>query len=387
MAYFRYRWLAPAAVSAVWILLSVKQLARFLRPTANAAVCALVAALIFASYILFQRLSIRWRPRWTAVALAAGWAFAAVAYAALYPLSVRHVLGPGSDRENALQVACHAWLSGEFPYSHYTVMHNPITPMPGALLFAMPFYAMGRIGLQNLFWLAIFTWWIGRYFQRTWMGVWFLFTLVYFDPCVMQDVVTGGDFFTCLLYVVVLFSFAVHAATSSDARVGRWVWPIILGVGLSSRPIYSLLYPSLFAVVLHRAGLVAALRTVALTVASMAAVTLPIYLWDPLHFTPFIVGSNAYALVPAQLHPAALTFAAGLAVSSLGLIGNTDLRRALGLGGCALVLVTLPFFIVDRLLQPELFPLINLIYLSPGLLLVTLWLLRSERFGASVSAT
>jgi hypothetical protein len=30
---------------------------------------------------------------------------------------------------------------------------------------------------------------------------------------------------------------------------------------------------------------------------------------------------------------------------------------------------------VDRIMRPELFPLINLIYLSPGLLLLAVWLM------------
>jgi hypothetical protein len=100
-----------------------------------------------------------------------------------------------------------------------------------------------------------------------------------------------------------------------------------------------------------------------------------VYFRDPAHFMPFRAGSNAYSLLPVWLHPAVFTFAAGLLIASTGFFVRLNLRRALLILGCALTLVTLPFFVVDRIVNPDLFPLINLIYLSPGLLLIAIWLL------------
>jgi hypothetical protein len=104
-------------------------------------------------------------------------------------------------------------------------------------------------------------------------------------------------------------------------------------------------------------------------------VILPVYFRDPTHFMPFNAGSNAYSLLPAWLHPAILTFAFGFLTASMSFFVHLNLRRVLLILGCALTLVTLPFFIVDRIVNPDLFPLMNLIYLSPGLLLIGIWLL------------
>jgi hypothetical protein len=65
----------------------------------------------------------------------------------------------------------------------------------------------------------------------------------------------------------------------------------------------------------------------------------------------------------------------GLAVASMSFFVRLNVRRLCLILGCTLTVVTLPFFIVDRIMRPELFPLINLIYLSPGLLLLAMWLM------------
>jgi hypothetical protein len=114
---------------------------------------------------------------------------------------------------------------------------------------------------------------------------------------------------------------------------------------------------------------------VGLVLLAELGITLPVYLRDPAHFTPFNVGSNAYSVIPAALHPALVTFAFGLAVAAISFFVRLDVRRLCLILGSALTVVTLPLFIVDRLIKPELFPLINLIYLSPGLLLLAIWLL------------
>jgi len=78
------------------------------------------------------------------------------AFIVLYPVARSGLFGPGSDRDDALNVALQALLSGHYPYYAQTYLGNPPTPMPGALLLALPFFALGTSAWQNLFWLPVF---------------------------------------------------------------------------------------------------------------------------------------------------------------------------------------------------------------------------------------
>jgi hypothetical protein len=359
----------------IWDLLSSGQAIKLIGLRKGLAFCILFSILSAVVLLVLER-----RPEWggslsVAAALAGCWLLVAAAYFVLHPMSQRHVFGPGSDRENAIQVASHALFSGHFPYRELTFLHHPITPMPGALLLASPFYLIGQVGLQNLLWLAIFLYWIYRFIGRSWIEVWYVYVFVLLSPCIMQDFVTGGEFFTNLVYVIVILTAVFRSLKKDQAGWSVWMWPLLLGIALASRPIYSLVYPCLFAYALQSSNRWVAIRTVGLTLIAEFCVILPVYFRDPTHFMPFNAGSNAYSLLPAWLHPAILTFASGFLTASTSFFVHLNLRRVLLILGCALTLVTLPFFIVDRVVNPDLFPLMNLIYLSPGLLLIGIWLL------------
>ncbi len=75
----------------------------------------------------------------------------------LYPLANSGRLGPGSDRDEALDQATTSLLRGEYPYYQVTYLNNPITPLPGALLLAAPFVALTGSSIGQIpVWLAIF---------------------------------------------------------------------------------------------------------------------------------------------------------------------------------------------------------------------------------------
>lgn len=66
------------------------------------------------------------------------------------------VLGVGSDRANALDVALGELTAGRYPYAATTYLGNPITPLPGALLLAAPFrFLLGSAAWQNVAWTAL----------------------------------------------------------------------------------------------------------------------------------------------------------------------------------------------------------------------------------------
>jgi hypothetical protein len=382
------RWAARGALCAIWVLLSFEELIKYLHLWPGLVVCI---AFPFVAAIILAKLSRgleSHQARIVAIVLVAGWIFGTAAYFALHGINQSAIFrGHGSDRENALQTACQALLAGKFPYSHLTILKNPITPMPGALILAIPFYLIGHTGLQNLFWLAAFMFACYRLLGGNWGTAWFVYLFVLLNPCIMQDFVTGGDFFTNFVYVMVTFSLTIHALTSETPTWKEVVCPLLLGIALSSRPIYSLLYPCIVAFGLQARGMGRGLRTAGLVLLAVVSVTIAIYLRDPAHFTPLNVGSLAYSFIPASLHPALLTFIIGLAVASTSFFVCLNFSRLCLILGCTLTVVTLPFFILDRIMRPELFPLINLIYLSPGLLLLAIWLLPFAVQGSSAVAT
>jgi hypothetical protein len=72
------------------------------------------------------------------------------AFAILYPISLRHPLNIGSDREDALRIELDAVRDHQYPYDAHTFLGNPPTPLPGAMLLAAPFFALGHIAWQKL---------------------------------------------------------------------------------------------------------------------------------------------------------------------------------------------------------------------------------------------
>lgn len=93
-----------------------------------------------------------------------------VAFAVLFPQLNSQMPGQGSDRDDALNVAIAAMFRGEYPYAQTTYLGNPITPLPGALLLAIPFWSLGNAALQAVAWLAV---WSAALLavRRTWLTV------------------------------------------------------------------------------------------------------------------------------------------------------------------------------------------------------------------------
>jgi len=63
-----------------------------------------------------------------------------------------------SDNDDAIDVAIDELRAGRYPYYPRTFLNGPLSPLPGALLLALPFYLVGDSALQNVFWIAVFFW-------------------------------------------------------------------------------------------------------------------------------------------------------------------------------------------------------------------------------------
>ena len=260
-------------------------------------------------------------------------------FALVFPRANVHVAGRGSDADDALNLAASELLHGRYPYYVQTYLQNAIANFPGAILLAVPFVLLGNSAYQNLFWFGVFCFAISR-FTRSWRRGLFLFwTLLIFSPVVMNYVVTGGDDLANAIYVLAFMLLTVNWVSDTDAPVWKKISAaLLLGIGLSSRANFLLVLPQLFAALTIKAGRRRALRYSALTIAAVAAITIPFWYIDPAGFTP----------LRAQAHKVAefqtiLPFA-GLVVPALGgclamalAWRSIKLRRETWLRDCAIV--------------------------------------------------
>jgi hypothetical protein len=237
---------------------------------------------------------LRERPRlgraWDLALAALLYAALAIAFALVYPVADAGRFGGGSDRDDALGQAASALLDGRYPYYERTYLDNPVTPLPGAVLFSLPFAVADVVPMQSLLWLGAFCVALAR--RGNVLATLALVTLG--SPAVTHDVLTGGDLVANTLYVLA----GVVAVAECRGRM-RWPAYLFLGLALSSRPTFWLLLPPLAVHLAKRSrGSVEAIATVVL---ATSAVTLPFYVYDPSSFTPFhVLGKleGARALFP-----------------------------------------------------------------------------------------
>lgn len=95
-------------------------------------------------------------------------------YSVIYPLANSGIYGPGSDCDDALNIAAAELTQGHFPYYLKTYFNNPISPMPGAVLLATPFVLLGTSAYQSIFWLIVFLLTIKTYLN-SWRSCLFFF--------------------------------------------------------------------------------------------------------------------------------------------------------------------------------------------------------------------
>jgi hypothetical protein len=131
----------------LWYTPSVAQLLKYL---GNWGMLAATAAELAVLTIIVKSWNTISSKQWVAIRTYLPIALVAaiiVLFAILYPIAKGAVLGAGSDRDDALNVALSALLRGSYPYHAVTFLGNQPTPAPGALLLAMPFFLLGNSAL------------------------------------------------------------------------------------------------------------------------------------------------------------------------------------------------------------------------------------------------
>jgi hypothetical protein len=204
------------------------------------------------------------------------------AFALVYPYANRHGAGSGSDRDDAATIATRHLLHLQYPYSTLTYLGNPVSQLPGALLLAVPFVALGNAAYENVLWLpALFAllWWI---LCDPRLALWLTWLIIVLSPAVLREYLTGGDVIANTVAVLALGLGMV----ALPERWQRLASAALLGLALSWRPNFLYWVPLLAAELVRRRGGREAAWSVGTALAVAACVTLPFYLTHLHGFAP-----------------------------------------------------------------------------------------------------
>lgn len=209
-------------------------------------------------------------------------------FVAVYPIAdARKRIPAGADRDDALNIAVTELVNGRYPYYPRTYLDAPISPLPGALLFAAPFVLLGSSAYQNVFWMLGFYITSVLYLRSRASALLLLCTVFAFCPTVLRDYVVGSDVFANSIYVLALALLMLHAVLRESARPWHGILAaVVFGVALSSRINFALLAAMVVSVIVQKRGWKTASGFAAVGAAAFVAVTVPFYLYDPGGFSP-----------------------------------------------------------------------------------------------------
>lgn len=211
-----------------------------------------------------------------------------MAFFLLYPLESSGRFGLGSDRDEALNIAVTELVAWRYPYYPTTHLNGPITPLPGAILLALPWVIIGNSAYQNFFWLALFFIVLKRFLLpvkgATLLLVWIILAA---SPAVAYEWISGGDLLANNLYIFIFSLLAMKIVPVPTHPI--WIKgciAILLGLSLSSRPNFLFLLPVFFSTLRLRSGFKPALFFTIFVLFISGLITIPFFLYDPQGFSP-----------------------------------------------------------------------------------------------------
>lgn len=306
--------LLPLSYALCLILSSANALEKYVRGPSLYLYMAVVIGAVFALWrygdALVQRLSERQALALTVLLLLG----LAALFAVGYPLANADILGPGSDRDEAIQIATSRLLVGEYPYYAKTYLDNPISPMPGSLLLSIPFVLLGNGALQIFFWLVVFLIAVRATLLDSRQTLLMFAMLLVLAPKVPHELVTGSDFIANALYVLVAILWLAESIRR-PALAPLVAAAIFLGVALSSRANFLFLLPLIYVALAQRGRWRRATAALALAGTIFMIITVPFWLYDPAGFSPLTTARKVNlfdALLPysSLLVPALMALAA-----------------------------------------------------------------------------
>jgi hypothetical protein len=297
----------------------------------------------------------------------------AAAFTILYPLSQKHTHNIGSDREDALRIELNAIHHHQDPYATRTFLGNPPTPLPGAMLLAAPFFAIGHIAWQNFLWLALFFLFVLRFFRYRATALFYLAVFLLFAPSHLSDFTAGGDYLTNFFYIaiaVALFNRSLNHSFYAGIPAA-----VFLGVTLSSRISYAIILIPLCALTLQRTSRSRTAALLFIVLLTAAIVTLPVFAPQPLPHLLQQLQQNSLKLrfIPNAVHPQwTLPLLAALVSCTAFFIRMNRARLFLLFSVATLVMLT-PFVLTFALHAAQL--RYAFFYLSVSTLSFSLWAL------------
>ncbi len=302
-------------------------------------------------------LKIHLSPPGAGILLAIAFLLLLVAFLLVYPWADAGGLYGGSDNDDALDLAASELLAGRYPYSLRTYYGNPVSPLPGSVLLAVPFVLLGASAYQNFFWLAILLL-VSRLAWEDWLQPLLLLGAVFlFSPSAMNALLNGTDYLANGLYVLLPCIGLVVLASQKEPRPG-WMLTLaaFLGIALSSRLNFLFILPLLFAALVRRCSWKWTIAYLGLTLFVFCAVTLPFYFYDPAGFTPLhtltMLGDSASDFPLRGIIVAGLT---GLLSLALAFRERGELREFLRHAAWILAIPVLAGVITSSLLLNHLY--------------------------------
>ncbi len=314
-----WRW---PIVFLLWLAPSVGVLAKFLGP-AGAGLVSAAAAVGIGAGLVWAFAASDDAARSDKVLCAAIGVALVLVFAVAYPLATGGRFGGGSDRADALDVTGAAMLAGQPVYASLTYLGNHPTPLPGAVLLALPFHLIGSAAYQNLPWFFLFACLAPRMVGGARGAAAYLLAFVLLCPGVLLDFATGGDFATNAAYVAISV-FALSSLRREETFAVRALAYAFFALALSSRPIYAVEAPIVAAALLRQQGARRCLEFVAAMTVLEAALNLPIALSDPARF-PLLMHASLLGFYPPWLHASVTIPAVSCAIACAGFF--VDLRR------------------------------------------------------------
>jgi hypothetical protein len=200
---------------------------------------------------------------------------------------------------------------GLYPYSARTYLNNQITPLPGALLLAAPFWALGDSAYQNLFWIPALFVAFAKVSPRGRALVYWL-CAVFLAPAVFEEMMVGGDYATNSIYVAVATLLLIRVAADPGAATWKSLLAAALwGVAVCSRLNYVIIVPVVLIHLFFQIGLKRTCILAGIAAFTALALALPFYFANPAEFSPLHVTSKmngAEVTPPLILAAEALVF-------------------------------------------------------------------------------
>jgi hypothetical protein len=314
------------SICSAWALISLHPIWKYLSHPKAAAATLLGLLFIALGMYWLDRLNRSQRQ------ISTGWILLlflllTAAFTILYPISVKHTLNRGSDREDALRVELSAVRDHQYPYNARTFLGNPPTPLPGAMLLAAPFFALGHTAWQNLLWYALFFLFAIQLFRYRATALFFLAVFLLFAPANLSDFTSGGDYLTNFFYIAIAISLFLYSLDRPFPLA--LAAALFLGLTLSSRILYLFLLPPLLVLAQQRTTRLRLSILSAFTLAACAAITLPIFTPHPLTRLLLQLSQNSAKLryLPAALHPQLTLTLLAFAVACISFFVRMDLPR------------------------------------------------------------